>query len=355
MSHCALSEIRRLQVGRNRCLICKRSGAASPKTAQELTILRAFSAASAGAVVAHRLIVISPDSDQIVPVREDGFGVRRIVVDPRFGRVERLELAKPLSSWGAEQAIRARAAHLSSAFGGAYGRVLRIERTGEAVAIVSAVPDGVLLSDVLAALEFKTATLSGNELLQLAASVVKAVAGIHEHIAPRSHGALTPAHIVIHRDGATTLTGAVFAEALQSLERNREVLWREFGLALPASASMPRFDQRGDVTQLGMIVLAIAIRRSLRRDEYPRGTTDLVNTVALAEDLAKDARVRQWLQDALQLQGRVVFSSAVDAAEVFSDIAPRLPQDDVTMVALQAALHQLCGESKDALPHLRAS
>jgi hypothetical protein len=197
--------------------------------------------------------------------------------------------------------------------------------------------------------------LSGNELLQLAASVVEAVAGIHEHIAPRSHGALTPAHIVIHPNGATTLTGAVFAEALQSLERNREVLWREFGLALPSSASLPRFDQRGDVTQLGMIVLAIAIRRSLRRDEYPRGTTDLVNTVALSEDLAKDARVRQWLQDALQLQGRVVFSSAVDAAEVFSDIAPRLPQDDVTIVALQAALRQLCGESVDSLPHLRAS
>ena len=308
-----------------------------------------------GAVVAHRLIVISPDTDQIVPVREDGFGARRIVVDPRLGRVERLELAKPLSSWGCEQAIRARAAHLASAFDGAYGRVLRIERTGEALAIVSAIPDGVLLSDVLAALEFKTVTLSGNELLQLARSVVESVAGIHERIAPRSHGALTPAHVVVHRDGGTTLTGAVFAEALQSLERNREILWREFGLALPSSASLPRFDQRGDVTQLGAIVLAIAIRRSLRRDEYPRGITDLVNTVALSEDLTKDARVRQWLQDALQLQGRGVFSSAVDAAEVFSNIAPPLPQDDVTMLALQTALHQLSGATVDPQPHLRAS
>lgn len=310
----------------------------------------------AGALVARRLIVVSPDTDQIAPVREDGFGVRRVAVDPRFGLVERLELTKPLASWGSEQAIRARAAHLASAFDGAFGRVLRIERTGEALAIVSANPDGIPLSDVLAALEFKTVTLSGDELLQLAKSVVDGIAGLHAHIAPRSHGALTPAHVVVQREGATTLTGAVFAEALQALERNREVLWREFGLPLPASASLPRFDQRGDVTQLGAIVLAIAIRRSLRRDEYPRGITDLVNTVALSDDLAKNARVRQWLQDTLQLHGRVVFSSAVDAAQNFSEFVPPAAQDDATTLGLQTALHQLCGGDKaDSLTHLHAS
>jgi hypothetical protein len=300
--------------------------------------------------------VVSPDTDQIAPGREDGFGVRRATVDPRFGLVERLELTKPLASWGAEQAIRARAAHLASAFDGAYGRVLRIERTGEALAIVSASPQGIPLSDVLAALEFKTVTLLGDELLQLAKSVVDAVAGLHADIAPRSHGALTPAHVVVQSAGTTTLTGAVFAEALQALELNREVLWREFGLPLPASASLPRFDQRGDVTQLGAIVLAIAIRRSLRRDEYPRGTTDLVNTVALSDDLAKNARVRQWLQDTLQLHGRVVFSSAVDAAEVLSEFVPPATQDDPTTLALQTTLTHLCGGAKaDSLTHLRAS
>ena len=57
------------------------------------------------------------------------------------------------------------------------------------------------------------------------------------------------------------LTDAVFGPALEGLGRNREQLWREFGLALPASASLPRFDQRSDVTQVGAVVLAIAIRR----------------------------------------------------------------------------------------------
>jgi hypothetical protein len=355
MSHCAIGPRARLQVGRNRCPICKPSAGGSVRTAQNSAVLRALAVAIAGALVAQPLIVNSPDTDQIAPVREDGFGIRRASLDPRLGQVERLELTKPLSSWGSEQAIRARAAHLANAFEGAYGRVLRIERTGEALAIVSAAPPGIPLSDVLAALEFKTVTLSGDELLQLAASVVDAVAGIHASIAPRSHGALTPAHIVVQQNGVATLTGAVFAEALQSLEHNREVLWRDFGLALPPSASLPRFDQRGDVTQLGVIVLSIAIRRTLRRDEYPRGTTDVVNTVAPTDDVAKNARIRQWLQDTLQLHGRVVFSSAVDAAQVFSEIVPPISKDDATTVALQAALRQLCGATTTDLPHLRAS
>ena len=71
--------------------------------------------------------------------------------------------------------------------------------------------------------------------------------------------------------------------------------------------------------------------------------------------MATNARVRQWLQDTLQLHGRVVFSSAVDAAQVFSEIVPPVSKDDATTLALQATLRQLCGEPKTALPQLRAS
>ena len=300
--------------------------------------------------------MVLQDNDQNTPLREDGFGVRRIVDDPGLGLVERLDLAPALSSWASEQAIRARAAHLTSAYADAYGRVLRIERSGESLAIVSAIPDGIPLSDVLAALEFKTLTLSNDEILAMAGSVIDAVAAIHARLATRAHGALTPAHIIIQRDGATILTGAVFAEALQALERNREALWREFGLALPSSASLPRLDQRGDVTQLGAAALAIAVRRTLRRDEYPRGTSDVVSDVTLSDDAMKNARIRGWLQDTLQLHGRVVFSSAVEAAEAFRDIEAPGTRDEVTTLALQTALRQLCGVPKvDSLPRLRAS
>ena len=311
------------------------------------------------------------DTDQAPSVRQDGFGARCVVSDARLGRVERLDLAPALSTSASEQAIRARAAHLSNVAESPLGRVLRIERKGDGLSVLSAAPDGVPLSDLLAALEFKTVTLSGEELLELAASVVSAVATMHERLPSLAHGALTPAHLVVQRDGSTILTGAVYGDALQALQRNREHLWREFGVALPAAASLPRFDQRGDVTQLGAVVLAIALRRSLRRDEYPRGTSDLAMSATVSANAAVDSKLRAWLQDALLLHGRVVFASAVEAARAFGDILP-VPGDTVGALVLQTVVRQLCGgpeaspvpvpsvtapatSLRSLLPHLRAS
>jgi hypothetical protein len=285
------------------------------------------------------------DTDQTPSVRQDGFGARCIVSDPRLGRVERLDLTPDLSTSVSEQAIRARAAHLTSVEESPVGRVFRIQRTGDALSVFSEAPDGVSLSDLLAALEFKTITLTGDDLLELAASVVTAVATMHERLPALAHGALTPAHICILRDGTTMLTGAVYGDALQALQRNREHLWREFGVALPAAASLPRFDQRGDVTQLGAVVLAITTRRSLRRDEYPRSTSELATTATVSAIAAIDSKLRTWLQDALLLHGRVVFTSAVEAARAFRDILPAASgQNGAEPLALQAAIRQLCGE-----------
>ena len=127
-------------------------------------------------------------------------------------------------------------------------------------------------------------------MLELAGSVVKAVAALHRLPSGLAHGAVTPAHIVLAADGSAVLTDSVFGAALESLEWNREKLWREFHVALPASASLPRFDQRADVTQLGAVVLAIALGRRLRDDEYPRSAADLV--IAATSDLAAPGRVR---------------------------------------------------------------
>ena len=63
----------------------------------------------------------------------------------------------------------------------------------------SIAPHGVPLSELLGGLEFKTISLSGEELLELAASIVTALASIHERMPTLAHGALTPAHIVLQR------------------------------------------------------------------------------------------------------------------------------------------------------------
>jgi hypothetical protein len=212
---------------------------------------------------------------------------------------------------------------------------------------------------VLAGLEFKTISLSSEELLELAASLVAALATMHERMPSIAHGALTPEHVVLQRDGSTVLTGAVYGDALQALKRNREHLWRDFGVALPTAASLPRFDQRGDVTQLGALVLAITQRRSLRRDEYPKATREIALSVSVNANPTTTSKLRLWLQDALQLHGRVTFGSAIEAARAFRDVLPAPAERTLEARALQEAIRQLCGEPETAtaagLPHLRAS
>jgi hypothetical protein len=299
------------------------------------------------------------ETDQTPSVTEDGFGARSIIEDPQHGPIERLELTPALATSASEQAIRARAAYHSTLEDNPLGRVVRIARTGEALSVFSVAPDGVPLSEILAGLEFKTISLSGEELLELAASIATALATMHERMPSLAHGALTPAHIVLLRDGSTMLTGAVYGEALQALQRNREHLWRDFGIALPTSASLPRFDQRGDVTQLGAIVLAITQRRSLRRDEYPKKTHEMAMATSVTGTAATDSKLRAWLQDALQLHGRVTFGSAVDAARALRDVLPAAAERTLEAHALQAAVRQLNGEpdvpADPLLPRRRAS
>jgi hypothetical protein len=300
------------------------------------------------------------ETDQTPSVTQDGFGARSATLDPQYGRIERLDLTPALASPVSEQAIRIRAAYHNTIDDNPLGRVVRLARTGEALSVFSIAPDGVPLSELLAGLEFKTISLSGEELLELAASIVTALASMHERMPTLAHGALTPAHIVLQRDGSTVLTGAVYGDALQALQRSREHLWRDFGIALPMSAGAPRFEQRGDVTQLAAVVLAISQRRCLRRDEYPKQAHEMAMAATVTGNPVTDSKLRTWLQDALQLHGRVTFGSAVDAARAFRDVLPPKAERTLEALALQTVIRQLCGEpaataADDILSRQRAS
>jgi hypothetical protein len=252
----------------------------------------------------------------------DGLGERSVLMQPPHGRLEVLTLAPALASHAAaEPAIRARAERMAFIAAPAVAAVRRVERDATGVRVFADAAAGVRLSDFLARLESNAAVLPHAAMLELAGSVIRALAALHRLPNGFAHGALTPAHIVLAGDGSAVLTDSVFGAALESLEWNREKLWREFGVALPAAASLPRFDQRADVTQLGAVILAIALRRPLRDDEYPRCAADLV--LAATPDAAAPAAsaLRMWLQQALQLHPRSMFASAVEAERAFADIA----------------------------------
>lgn len=251
----------------------------------------------------------------------DGLGDRWVGTQAPHGLVEVLRLAPALAGHApAEPAIRARAARLADVDMPAFAMVRRVERDATGVRVVADPASGVRLSDFLERIESSGDILSDAGMLELSASVVRALAALHRLPGGLSHGAVTPAHIVIGADSTVKLTDGVFGPALESLQWNREKLWREFHLALPSSASLPRFDQRADVTQLGAVVLAIVLRRRLRADEYPRSAADLVIAATADTRSPTMSALRMWLQEALQLHPRSMFGSAVDAERAFAAI-----------------------------------
>ena len=279
---------------------------------------------------------------------DDGLGVRTIESDGRT-HTEILELAPALASQPVvEQAIRGRASRYADLDIRAFAPVRRIERAGTSLHIVTELPTGVRLSDLLAHLEATGEVVAESAMLELASLIINAVASLHAWPGGLAHGAINPAHVLITNDGRVLLTDCVYGAALEVLQRNREVLWKEFGLAMPAAASLARFDQQADVTQMGALILGIILQRPMRAHEYPRGVSDLVMTATESTSApgvpGSASALRMWLQEALQIHPRLAFRSAVEAQRSFADISSRPGSRRAGAMALQVLLRTTLGE-----------
>jgi hypothetical protein len=282
----------------------------------------------------------------------DGLGVRRLATDPLDGTpVEVLDISPALAAHtGFEAALRASAERLSGVSLAQTAHVRRIERDGGRLRVIANHVEGLRLPDLLHEAHTGGAPLSPEAGIALSAQIVRAVAELHETLA-LSHGAITPAHVVVSRDGTVRLTDSIFGAGLEMLHRNRPQLWREFGVALPPSATLPRFDRRSDVTQLGATVLAVMLGRMLRPDEYPRGIWDLVASITLGarphENSAAPA-LRMWLQHAMYLRARSAFATAGDAARAFGDVEGPSARRRAAAMALESALRRIYGDTPAA-------
>jgi hypothetical protein len=248
-----------------------------------------------------------------------------------------------------EQAIRGRASRYADLDVRAFAPVRRIERSGGALHVVSEMPSGVRLSQLLAHLESTGEVVPESAMIELASLVINAVASLHAWPGGLAHGDVNPAHVLITNDGRVMLTDCVFGAGLEVLQRNRESLWKEFGLAMPPSANLARFDQQADVTQMGAVILGIILQRPMRAHEYPRGVTDLVMTATESSHMpgspASASALRMWLQEALQIHPRLAFRSAVEAQRSFADINNRPGGRRAGAMALQVLLQSTCGEA----------
>jgi hypothetical protein len=279
---------------------------------------------------------------------DDGLGIRRVERDGRT-QTEILALAPVLANHPiVEQAIRTRASRYADLDMRSLATVRGLERSGVSLHVVTEMPTGVRLSHLLAHLDSTGDVVPEPAIFELASSIINAVASLHAWPGGLAHGAINPAHILLTDNGRVLLTDGVFGGGLEALQRNREALWKEFRLAMPPAASLARFDQQTDVTQMGASILALILHRPLRVSEYPRGVSDLVmsatEAASLAGSAASEFTLRTWLQATLQIHAKLAFRSAVEAQRSFSDIARTRDSRSEGATALQTLMRTTCGE-----------
>ena len=111
---------------------------------------------------------------------------------------------------------------------------------------------------------------------------------------------------------------------------------------MPPSAGIPRFDQRADVTGIGVVALSLVLGRSLREDEFPRGVNDLLNTArertAMGDETPLSHGLRAWLACALQTDIRRAFASAPEALAALDQLISENPAYVPAPVALETFL-----------------
>ena len=253
---------------------------------------------------------------------EDGLGERHLVVDRgRNEPVEMLCLRGELTSVPSfEFALRERVSRLATFRHTCYAHVRTVERlkdSGSTLALVSDATTGVRLSRLLEFAEQDNVTLDIDAALCLLRQLVPAVALLHEHAPDVCHGAIAAERVIVTPGAHVMLVEHVLGSALEQLRYPLERYWMDLRVALPRTAGAPQFDHRADVTQLGVIALALILGRPIAADEYPSKLGEAVSSAwAMSASGGLEplpAGLRNWLACTLQLDRRNSFESAVQA------------------------------------------
>lgn len=255
----------------------------------------------------------------------DGLGDRLLMFDN--GATGPLELLRVRPDFALvpefERRLRQRVERLGSFAHPAFAQARAVNHldNGEGLTVVSAHVPGTRLSEL-----FRSARPHGGMHPASARWAMReltvALADLHRQGRDIAHGALAPDRIVITAERHLVITDYVFADALQGMNLPGERLWSELGLVTAPAASP--LDQRGDVIQLALTVMALVTGRRVSPAEYVEQLPELLDEFSTAAarrapDLATS--IRAWLEQALVPSG---FDSAVEAELALLD-TPGLP------------------------------
>ena len=109
----------------------------------------------------------------------------------------------------------------------------------------------------------------------------------------------------------------------EKLNLGRDKLWRDFRIAMPPSAGLPRANQRADAMAVGVVALTLLIGRSLEVDEFPGQLQSLVDGAQESRDgqaAPLSPAFSNWLKRALQFDVTNAFQTPSEAQVAFESV-----------------------------------
>ncbi len=254
-------------------------------------------------------------------VFQDGLGERRTGRDSSGAELEILCLRKDLADAPSfEFALRERVDHLASFKHASYSRIRGVERTvdpSQALTVTSERTPGLRLSEFLARASARGLAVDVGSALFMIRQLVSSLALLHETVRDAAHGAVAPERLILTPEGRLVVHDYALGSALEQLLYSRDRYWVDLRVALPRVAGLPRFDQLADVTQAGVVAMALILGRSLEDGEYPGKLADVLGAARAVSPTGESEPLspglKQWLERASQLDQRQSFPSAIEA------------------------------------------
>jgi PEGA domain len=253
-----------------------------------------------------------------------------------------------------EFALRERVGRLSDFNHPYYARIRKVDRLSDergTVALMSDGAPGIRLIEMLTAVERGGPAVDLSTALYLVRQLVPAIAVLHEH-AQVAHGAIAPERLFVTPAARLFIVEHVLGAALEQLKYSRERYWRELRVALPMAVGLPRFDERADLTQVGVVALSLILGRQLRDDEYPGQIEELVGSAssltAEGEREPLPTELREWLRRILQLDVRNSFRTLFEAQTALEQLVSGDETYNADVLSLEGFLQRYHGSAKPA-------
>lgn len=255
-----------------------------------------------------------------------------------------------------EFALRERVARFSDLQHPSFTRIRKVDRLNDehgTVVLMSDGAAGVRLIDILSEVERSGRVLDLNAALSVVRQLISAISALHRH-ARVAHGAIAPERLYVTPRGRVLLVEYALGAALEQLKYSRERYWKELRVALPMNVGLSRFDERADLTQVGVVALSLIVGRPFRDEEYPRQLEELL-AGAQARDVngsqeALPSTLREWLKRALQIDARSSFRTMFDAESALDQVLTEAAKYNAASSSLEAFMQRYDRPAPTAAP-----